>query len=785
MIERASPKESGFDNFTSFQQIQQVRKRDGSLVPYDFHKLEVAIVKAMYSALEAKDPDNDSTFIARNVESQFRRAATLVMQASSVRPELAPSVESIQDAIERELMLQGYTRTAKAFILYREERAKLRQAEALVPDHVKKLAAGSKAYFRNPLAEFIYYRTYSRWKDDEKRRETWIETVERYMDYMKGQVGVAFNDMDYAEVHSAILSMEVMPSMRLMWTAGAAVEKTEVCAFNCAFIAPTCIQDFAEILYILACGTGVGFSVEAMNVQQLPIVQYRNKSLDQKYVVEDSKEGWANALALGMSTWYDGGDVQYDFSLLRPEGARLKTMGGRSSGPKPLMDLLSFVKRIITRSRGQRLSTVDVHDIICKIGDAIVAGGVRRSALISLSDLTDEGMRHAKEGHFHISNNQRQLANNSAVYREKPSAEMFLREWLALIESHSGERGIFNRGGLLAQIPHRRRVMWEGMGMIQGDQLIEQVGTNPCGEINLRSKQFCNLTEVVCREGDSVADLIRKVRIASILGTFQSTLTNYPYLSPQWQSNCDVEHLLGVSLTGQWDCVAVRDPNVLKTLKDEAIHTNLVYSQKLGIDQSTAVTCVKPSGTVSQLVDAAPGMHPRHAPFYIRRVRISSSDPLFRMLKDQGLPFFPEVGQTFDSANTFVFEFPVKTPENLYAKVYSADLSALQQLEHWKMVKEHYTEHNPSVTVSVAPNEWVDVGNWVWQNWEIVGGLSFLPREDTVYQLAPYEAISEEKYKEMLKAFEGVDYSKIVTYEKEDNTEGSKELACVSGVCEV
>jgi ribonucleoside-diphosphate reductase alpha chain len=770
----AIPKEAGFDNYTTFRQIRQVRKRDGSLVDYDFHKVENAIAKAMYSAAEAEDPDNDSTFVARNVESQFRRMAT------ALGTDPVPAVEAIQDAIERELMLQGYTRTAKAFILYREERARIRAKETEIPQHVKQLAQQSKRYFPNSLSEFVYYRTYSRWIDSEGRRETWIETVQRYMDFMQLKLGAALTNDEYSVIHGAILDMQVMPSMRLMWSAGKAAEKTNVAAFNCAFIAPTLLQDFGEILYILACGTGVGFAVESRNVQQLPVIEFQKASQAREYTIDDSKEGWADALTHGLLTWYAGDDVDFDYSFLRPEGARLKTMGGRSSGPKPLMELLQFTRRLVLSRQGRRLSNIDVHDLICKIGDCIVAGGVRRSALISLSDLDDVAMQRAKEGHFWLSEPQRQLANNSAVYTSKPSDLTLMREWLALVESRSGERGIFNRGDLLAQVPARRHKLWIDMGLVDGTSLRAQVGTNPCGEIYLLSKQFCNLTEVVCRSTDTKESLLRKIRIATILGTYQATLTDYPYLSKEWKENCEREALLGVSLTGQWDCADAMRSEVLLQLRDHAVEVNKEYAKRFGIAPSSAVTCGKPSGTVSQLVDASSGGHARFAPYYIRRVRISSTDPLFRMLKDQGLRFFPEVGQTYDSATTFVFEFPVKAPEG---SVFHP--SALEQLDHWMRLKRAYTEHNPSVTISVRPDEWVLVLSWLRENWRYVGGLSFLPADDHVYQLAPYEAITKEKYEEMLKTFEGIDYSRIVTYEKEDETQGSKELACVSGVCEI
>lgn len=769
----------GFDNISSFRKITSVYKRNGKRVPFDIEKVRTAISKAMTSSREGAF--EDAQYIARKVVSSFQRAGLLARESDFI-----PSVEAIQDAIERELMIEGFTKTAKHFILYRDERNRVRQ-EVQVPEHVKKLATESKTFFPNSMSEFVYYRTYSRWIEEEGRRETWIETVERYMAQMRKLLGDKLDefsntDVSYSDIQSAITSMEVMPSMRLMWAAGSAVEATNVAAFNCSFIAPTCVQDLGEILYILACGTGVGFAVESQNVQQFPVV--RRQIPDYKaqiYVIADSKEGWANALVLGMRAWYDGLDIQFDFRELRPEGARLKTMGGRSSGPKPLQDLLVFTRSVMLSRQGRRLSNLDMHDIICKIGDCIVAGGVRRSALISLSDLDDQEMRRAKEGHFYISNNQRQLANNSAVYNEKPSPEKFLDEWLSLIKSHSGERGIFNRGSLLKQIPVRRRKVWEEIGAIVNGEVVAQVGTNPCGEITLLSKQFCNLTEVVCRVTDNADDLARKVRIATVLGTYQSMLTNYPYLSKEWKENCEKERLLGVSLTGQWDCPTVRDPGVLKDLRNISVVTNAEYAEKFGINPSTSVTCGKPSGTVSQLVDAASGGHARYSPYYIRRFRISSSDPLFKMLRDQGLPYFPDVGQTYDTATTFVFEFPVHSPSGPYSR----DLTALDQLEYWKSVKTQFTEHNPSVTISVGQNEWLEVGHWVWQNWDIIGGLSFLPREDHVYQLAPYEECTKEKYQAMLSKFHNLDYSKIMTYEREDTTQGSKEFACVGGVCEI
>jgi ribonucleoside-diphosphate reductase alpha chain len=450
-------------------------------------------------------------------------------------------------------------------------------------------------------------------------------------------------------------------------------------------------------------------------------------------------------------------------------------MGGKSSGPAPLQALLEFTREKIFRRQGRHLTNLDAHDIICKIGDCVVAGGVRRSAMISLSDLDDEAIRDSKKGQFYISEGQRMLANNSAVYLSKPTTEEFMDEWITLMKSGSGERGIFNRGGLVKTLPKRRLDQFKG-------GIYPSWGTNPCGEIILQSKQFCNLSEVVARAEDTEESLLRKIKVATILGTYQSTLTYFPYLSKEWKKNCEKERLLGVSITGQWDCTAVRDEKVLEKMKKLAIETNKKYAKRFGIPQSTCVTCVKPSGTASQTVDCASGMHPRYAPYYIRRIRISATDALFKMLKDQGVPYYPEVGQTVENATTFVLEFPVKAPAGAICK---DDVNAIAQLEHWKIVKKHYTEHNPSVTISVGDDEWLAVAHWVYENWELVGGLSFLPRSNHVYQMAPYEAITKEKYETMLNRLGELDFSKIVTYEREDETEAKRELACVSGVCEV
>ncbi len=755
--------------------VKSVRKRDGSVVPFEVGRIENAIHKAMLQTGEGSF--EEAKLVAAKVFAD-------VVRITKKHRNFVPTVEGIQDSVEKELILSEYVKTAKVYILYREKRAKLREKGFAVPERVKHLALESKKYFRNPLGEFVYYRTYSRWITEENRRETWIETVERYVAFMKENLGKKLKDKEYAEIRDAILNHAAMPSMRLLQFAGPAARATNVCAYNCSYIAPTELSDFAEIMYVSMCGTGAGWSVESQNVQQLPQIKFQTGKKVATHVVADSKEGWCDALTLGLRVWYDGKDIEFDLSQLRPAGARLKTMGGKASGPDPLQRLLAFARSKILSKQGKRLSNLDVHDIICMIGDCVVAGGVRRSAMISLSDLEDEAVRDAKKGQFYLSDPQRALANNSAVYLRKPAAGEFLDEWVALIKSGSGERGIFNRGGLAKTLPARRVELLKKLGYFDdaGTTLTGLIGTNPCGEIILQSKQFCNLSEVVARSTDTVETLKAKVRLATIIGTYQSTLTNFPYLSKEWKENCEKERLLGVSITGQWDCPVVREEKTLDLLRKEAIKVNAEYAKRFGIGASTCITCVKPSGTLSQLVDCSSGMHPRHAPYYIRRIRIAATDTLFKMLKDQGVPYHPEVGQSAENATTFVLEFPVKAPRGA---IFRDDVSARALLEHWKNVKKHYTEHNPSTTISVGDSEWLEVANWLYEQWDIIGGLSFLPRENHVYQLAPYEVIDEKRYVELAKRLEHLDYSKIISYEKQNETDVKKELACVAGVCEI
>jgi ribonucleoside-diphosphate reductase alpha chain len=739
--------------------LKKVQKRNGyTEEDFDLEKITNAIYKAMQAC----------------EEGSYKEAELI---ANKILTELVRICRRYKN------FLNDYVKTAKSYILYREKRAEVRRRKSLIPPHVKKLAEESKKYFRNTLSEFVYLRTYARWIENENRRETWIETIDRYIDFMRENLGNKLTKNEYQEIREAMLNQEVMPSMRLLQFAGKAAGATNVCAYNCSFIAPSKLQDFGEVMYISMCGTGVGFSVESKNIQALPQINMQTGEMLPIHVIADSKEGWCDALVSGMKIWFAGKDIKFDYSKLRPAGARLKTIGGKSSGPEPLRLLLDFTRDKILKKQGRRLSNIDAHDILCKIGEVVVSGGGRRSAMISLSDLDDIEMRDAKKGQFYFTEPQRSVANNSAVYEHKPTNTEFMDEWIALMKSGSGERGIFNRGGLIKTLPERRvEFLRNKKGMIAQDRIVGIIGTNPCGEIILQSKGFCNLSEVVARAGDTEKELMRKLRLATILGTYQSTLTNFPYLSKDWKKNCEEERLLGVSITGQWDCKAAREAKILNELRERSIEVNKTYAKRFGITASNCITCVKPSGTVSQTVDCASGMHPRYAPYYIRRVRISATDALFKMLKDQGAPYHPEVGQAESEATTFVIDFPVKAPRGA---IFKNDLTAKDQLEHWKVVKTNYTEHNPSVTISVSDNEWISVAHWLYEDWDIIGGLSFLPRSNHIYQLAPYEEIGKERYEELLKRFEKIDFSHIVLYEHSDETEVKRELACTGGACEL
>lgn len=742
-----------------------VRKRDGKIVPFEAEIVTAAIQKAFNFTKEG------SPEAAKMVAVGVIRELVGIMEKDKG---YVPSVEGIQDIVEKELMLMDFVATAKAYILYRERHAEKRIVGRTIPEEVKKLVTESKKYFRNPLQEYVYYTAYSKWIPEKGRREAWVETVDRYVAFMREKVKNKLTEAEYKEIHDNILRLDVLGSARLQFSAGPACRYTNVTAYNCAYVAPTRWQDLGDLMNILMCGGGIGFSVERQTAEQFPIVERQTGEKLSVFVIPDTKEGWCDALVHGCTTWTSGKDVAFDYSKLRPQGARLVTMGSRASGPGPMSDLLEFAKNRILRKQGRHLAPIDIHDIICKIGTSVVVGGSRRAALISLSDLDDLELREAKNGQFYINEPQRSMANNSVAYITKPSMAEFMDEWINLVKGGSGERGIYNRGSIRSQIPARR--------IPKIEKYFRDLGMNPCGEIILRSRQFCNLTQVTARPEDTEKTLVYKTKIATILGTYQAMLTDFKYLQPEWKKNCEEEALLGVGITGMYDCPALKNPKTLRKMREAAIETNKKYAKRFGVNEATAITCIKPSGNTSQFLDSSSGMHPRHAPYYIRRVRVESFSPVFHMMRDLGVPYHPEVGQNAATATTFVVEFPVKAPAGSVTK---NEVTALDLLEYWKLIKLNYTEHNPSCTVSVSDDEWFKVGSWVYEHWDIIGGLSFLPRSNHVYQLAPYEEITKEKYEELAKKFPPIDFSKLVLYEYDDTTTSKQELACVAGVCEI
>ena len=625
---------------------------------------------------------------------------------------------------------------------------------------------------------FIALSRYARWKEDEQRRETWGETVTRYFDYMAGHLlskhGYKLPDTLRGELEEAVLNQAIMPSMRALMTSGPALDRCHVGGYNCSYVPVDNPRAFDETMYILMCGTGVGFSVERHCIEKLPIVNEDFHQTDTVIKVGDSRPGWAKSLKELIAMLYSGQIPQFDVSEVRPAGARLKTFGGRASGPQPLIELFEFCIQKFKGAAGRRLYPIECHDIMCKIGEVVVVGGVRRSALISLSNLNDDQMAHAKSGQWWENEGQRALANNSVAYKTKPEMGTFMREWLSLYDSKSGERGIFNRQSAKKQAAKN--------GRRDADH---DFGCNPCSEIILRPYQFCNLSEVVVRESDTLATLKEKVRLATILGTFQATLTNFRYLRKIWQKNTEEERLLGVSLTGIMDNALTATSGgkletALEILRSESVMTNAAMAKQLGIPQSAAVTCVKPSGTVSQLTDAASGIHARHNPYYIRTVRGDNKDPLTQFLVSQGIPAEPDV---MKPDSTTVFSFPMKSPKNAVTRT---GMTAIEQLDLWLTYQRHWCEHKPSVTISVKENEWMDVGAWVYEHFDEVSGISFLPFSEHTYQQAPYQDIDEAQYKDWVKKMpKKVDWSKLQDFEKEDTTSGGRELACTAGVCEV
>ena len=625
---------------------------------------------------------------------------------------------------------------------------------------------------------FIHLSRYSRWVEEKGRRETWNETVNRYFDFFDTHLKEKHKYKLTAdlrnELYDAVLNLEVMPSMRVLMTAGEALRRDNVAGYNCSYLAVNRVRAFDEIMYILMCGTGVGFSVECQYVEKLPTIAEEFTQSDTTIIVEDSKIGWAKAYKELVSLLIGGQVPKWDMSKIRPAGARLKTFGGRASGPGPLDDLFRFTVETFRGALGRKLTSIEAHDLVCKIAEIVVVGGVRRSALISLSNLTDERMREAKSGAWWTGNPQRALANNSVAYKEKPGIGIFMDEWVSLYKSKSGERGIFNREATkrtVGKLGDRRDPNYE-------------FGTNPCSEIILRDREFCNLTEVVVRVNDTAESLARKVRLATILGTFQSTLVDFRYLSSEWKKNCEEESLLGVSMTGIMDSPLTRGEvgnleELLTTLRKSAVVVNKEFAKKIGISPSASITCVKPSGTVSQLVDAASGIHARHAEQYIRTVRADNKDPLCMFMKDLGFPHEADVSKP---EHTTVFAFPIRSPKSVYRN----DMTAIEQLKMWLVYQENWCEHKPSVTITVRETEWMEVGAWVYKHFDKISGISFLPHSDHSYKQAPYQDCTIEEYEALVtKIPTNVDWLGLSKYEKEDNTVGTQTFACSGDKCEI
>ena len=625
-------------------------------------------------------------------------------------------------------------------------------------------------YLPTDYQSFIHKSRYAKYFDG-KGRESWSETVERYMDNVVRKI--AGNDSYINQIRDAILGTEIMPSMRAMMTAGPALDRDNTAGYNCSYLPVDDPKSFDEAMFILLCGTGVGFSVERQFISKLPEVPELFVS-DTTIVVKDSKEGWAKAFRQLLALLWAGEIPKWDVTAVRPAGARLKTFGGRASGPAPLVELFNFAVQTFKNAQGRKLSSMECHDLMCFIGQIVVVGGVRRSAMISLSNLSDDRMRHAKSGQWWETAAHRALANNSVAYSEKPDIETFMREWMSLVESKSGERGVFNREASKKQAAKYGR-----------RDPNHEFGTNPCSEIILRPYQFCNLTEVVVRATDSIDDLERKVRLATILGTVQSTYTKFPYLRKVWQRNTEEERLLGVSLTGIMDNPLMTTKNkglekTLARLREVAVETNAEWATRLGVNASVSISCVKPSGTVSQLVDSASGIHARHSPYYIRTVRGDNKDPLTKFMIDQGIPNEPCV---FKGDTTTVFSFPQKSPSNAVTR---NDMTAIEQLEMWLIYQRHWCEHKPSVTISVRDDEWLEVGAFVYKHFDEMSGVSFLPHSDHTYQQAPYQDCSKEEYNVLLKSMpKAIDWEALSDYEQEDNTVAMQTMACSGDVCEI
>lgn len=732
----------------------KIRKRDGRVVEFEIKKITKA-VEACFLDI-GKKPEV-------SIEDIVSRVVNLVGSKFD-----QPTVEQVQDAVEMVLQTAGEFEAAKSYILYRAEHAKMRDLRP-VPSEVKAAFEESDNYFGNEIQKFQFFDKYSRFNYDLGRRETWRETVDRAVDYLKELSENKLDKADYEKVRTFILEMRSAPSMRLLAMAGPAARRNNIGVYNCSYQPVDSIDSFVEALIISMNGCGVGFSVESKYVEKLPRVARQSGQTPKTHLIEDTTEGWAAALRLGLTTWFEGEDIVFDYSALRPAGAILKVKGGRSSGPEPLRKMMSFVKERILSRQGSFLRPLDAHDVMCEVGNAAVSGGMRRTAMISLFDYDDQEMRMCKSGDFERDNSQRWNANNSAVWPASGLTQIeVVKQMMEMVETGRGEPGIFNRQGAKNMRPARREEA--------------EFGTNPCGEIILRPFQFCNLSIAIARKEDTYESLKEKVEVATIIGTIQSMAVHFPGLRPEWKKNCEEERLLGVDINGQLDSPVAQDPAVQSRLRQVAIEVNRVYAKKLGINQSVAVTCVKPSGNSSQLFNCSSGIHARWAPYYVRNIRVSSHSPIYKVLKDEGVPMDPENGQMAETATTWVVHFPVKSPDGARHR---RSLKAIDQCNYWLQNKIHWTEHNPSVTITYYPDEVIDLIKWVWEHKDLIGGMAFLPAFDAAYAQMPYQEVTQTEYEKLRAGFPEIDFSKLYRYEEEDYTKAAQELACVAGACDV
>jgi ribonucleoside-diphosphate reductase alpha chain len=740
-----------------------VTKRSGEVVSFDINRIEKALMACMILDLEY---ENDKAELsAKSVAKQVKNLLCFEKQPVGV--------ESIQNLVEAQLMAYGYYDVAKQYILFRDEKRRLREA-ADIPDAVVQAFKANDHYFQHEIQKFQALDKFARYDYKLGRRETWPETVKRVINYFNwhcNNKGYLITSSVWEMLEKGLLNLKASPSMRCVQMAGPALERCQVGVYNCSFQFLQSTRDLAEELYVLMQGTGVGFSVEyEYATEKFPRIKRQKKDVEVvTHVIADTTEGWCEAYRIGLDTWWAGHDIKFDFSKIREAGTPLKIKGGKASGPGPLKDLLEFARNRILSRQGKALSSLDLHDINCYAHRIVRMGGVRRASGISLTDLSDIEMRDCKHGQFWTHDEQRNQANNSAVYTEKPDPLVWMEEWLALARSGSGERGIFNRGALKSQFPKRRKTRGH------------LFGTNPCGEIILRHKQFCNLSIAVIRPNDTMDEIKEKVILATIWGTLQSTMTDFCYIGEEWKKNSEEERLLGVDLLGFLDHPIFQDDEqagpALEELRDLVNQTNEEWAEMLNIPVSAATTCIKPSGDSSVFFGTAAGFKGHHGEYYLRRVRANSTNPVAQMLKDEGVPCLTD----YDGSG-LVLEFPMKTPEH---GVLLKTQTALSQLEKWKTFKKHWTEHNPSVTIYVRPEEWLDVGKWVYDNWDIVGGLSFLPYDGGMYPLAPYEAITKEDYDKRVASFPVVNWAKLVRYEKSDMTDLHQQVACAGGACEI